>query len=75
METKENYFETKGVVLASRGNGNFLVKVVDFDEPVSCTLSGKIKKNTIRIIEGDDVCVRVSTYDTKKGRIVFRIKG
>lgn len=75
MEAKENFFISRGVVLQARGNANFLVKVEDLDNPVSCTLKANIKKNSIRIIEGDEVQVEVSTYDPTRGRIFYRMRG
>lgn len=39
---------------------------------ITCTLSGKIRTNSIRILVGDKVLVEVSEYDTSKGRITVR---
>lgn len=65
-----------GLVTAARGNGMFLVEINETKEPteIQCTLSGKIRKNNIRILEGDKVEVEVSVYDVSKGRITYRIK-
>ena len=41
---------------------------------VTCTLSGKIRQNAVRILVGDDVTVEISVLDTSRGRIVFRNK-
>lgn len=41
---------------------------------VSCTLSGKIRQNSIRILVGDKVKIEVSPLDTTKGRILQRYK-
>jgi len=65
----------QGVVERAMGNGNFLVVVETISEPIRCTLSGKIRKNTIRIVEGDGVKIEVSPYDVSKGTIVYRMKG
>lgn len=71
--SKDDCLQFDGIVLAARGNGNFLVKLDDSNsDPVSCVLSGKIRKNTIRILEGDRVKIEVSVYDLSKGRIIFR---
>lgn len=72
--TTDDYLQCDGVVKTSRGNGNFLVFVEELNIDVSCTLSGKIKKNTIRILDGDRVSVSVSSYDLSKGRITYRYK-
>ena len=72
----EDKLEFEGIVTSARGNGMFLVSLKDVQEEsvVMCTLSGKIRKNNIRVIEGDTVRVEVSVYDTAKGRITFRMK-
>jgi len=41
---------------------------------VLCTLSGKIRQNSVRILPGDLVKIEVSMYDTSKGRITYRTK-
>lgn len=65
--------ELEGTVIAARGNGRFLV--LSEDQEIQCTLSGKIRQNNIRVLEGDKVKIEVSPYDTRNGRIVFRFKG
>jgi translation initiation factor IF-1 len=35
-------------------------------------ISGKMRKNYIRILTGDKVTVQMTPYDLSKGRIVFR---
>lgn len=64
--------EFEGTVIAARGNGRFLV--LSEEQEIQCTLSGKIKQNNIRVLEGDKVKIEVSPYDTRNGRIVFRFK-
>lgn len=39
-----------------------------------CHLSGKMRKNNIRVLMGDRVDIEVSPYDLQKGRIVYRHK-
>ena len=41
--------------------------------PILCTISGKIRKNYIKIVAGDKVKVEVSPYDLTRGRIVTRL--
>jgi len=72
--SKTDYLQYTGIVKESRGNGNFLVLIDELGREISCTLSGKIRKNTIRILDGDKVSVDVSVYDMNKGRITFRHK-
>ncbi len=71
--SKDDHLELDGIVVAARGNGNFLVKIDESDAKVSCVLSGKIRKNTIRVLEGDRVKVKVSPYSLEKGFITFRV--
>ena len=71
---KDDCLQFDGIVLAARGNGNFLVQIDESNTEVSCVLSGKIKKNSIRILEGDRVKIEVSPYDLSKGRITYRSK-
>lgn len=70
--------ECDGVVTIARGNGFFEVMVDDEEKTiVLCTISGKMKKNNIRILEGDRVSIEVSLYDRQnsgKGRITYRRK-
>lgn len=68
--------EFEGIVKAARGNGMFSVELLDVNDVVSvlCTLSGKIRKNNIKILEGDKVKIEVSPFDLQKGRITYRLK-
>lgn len=61
-----------GVVIDS-SNGKFKVEV-EGGHTVLCTLSGKIRQNSVRILVGDRVSVEVGAYDVSMGRIVFRNK-
>jgi len=71
---KDDSMQFDGVVIQARGNGNFLVRIDDNGSNVSCSLSGRIRKNSIRILEGDRVRIEVSPYSTDMGRIIFRNK-
>lgn len=65
--------ELEGVV-QDANKGKFKVKINDGSSIVLCTLSGKIRTNSVRILIGDHVTVEVSQYDTTQGRIVYRHK-
>lgn len=65
--------EFEGEVIDAN-KGQFKVQVTD-TYTVMCTLSGKIRINSVRILLGDKVKIEVSEYDPSKGRIVYRIKG
>lgn len=64
-----------GTVEAARGNGFFLVSL-EFEtgntSRVTCQLSGKMRTNNIKVVEGDTVDVELDPYDMTKGRIVYR---
>jgi translation initiation factor IF-1 len=64
--------EFEGEVVDSN-KGKFKVQVND-TYVVLCTLSGKIRQNSVKILPGDRVKIEVSQYDTTQGRIVFRVK-
>jgi translation initiation factor IF-1 len=62
-----------GVVDSAKGNGHFVIKI-DSGQEIKCTLSGKMRTNNIKVLEGDSVEIEVSAYDTSKGMIVYRRK-
>jgi translation initiation factor IF-1 len=64
--------EFEGEVINS-SKGIFNVKVND-NYVVLCTLSGKIRQNSVNILVGDTVRIEVSEYDTTRGRITYRVK-
>jgi translation initiation factor IF-1 len=65
----------EGTVLQELGNSMFKVALDIEGEPeILCTISGKIRKNYIRILAGDRVKVEMSPYDLTKGRISTRLK-
>jgi translation initiation factor IF-1 len=65
--------EFDGVVVDTN-SGVFKIKVSE-NHIVTCTLSGKIRVNSVRILLGDKVTIEVSQYSPDKGRIVYRHKG
>lgn len=71
---KEEAFETHGKVTEALANTQFRV-LLENGHNVICHISGKMRKNFIRIIPGDEVTVEISPYDMTKGRITFRGRG
>lgn len=71
MMTKEENFEMHGVVLDTLPNTMFRVKLEN-GHIIVAHISGKIRKNYIRILTGDKVTVELTPYDLSKGRIIFR---
>jgi translation initiation factor IF-1 len=73
LSSDRDRLEFEGIVIDSN-KGQFKVEVTD-TYSVLCTLSGKIRTNSVRILLGDKVKIEVSEYDPSRGRIVYRIKG
>lgn len=70
---KQANLELEGTVIQELGNSLFRVLLDSPSQEITCTISGKIRKNYIRIITGDKVKLEVSPYDLTKGRIVTRL--
>jgi len=70
--TNRDRLELQGEVVDAN-KGKFKVKVNDA-LTILCTLSGKIRVNSVKILIGDKVTVEVSEYDTSQGRIIYRLK-
>ncbi|NBV54850.1 MAG: translation initiation factor IF-1 [Proteobacteria bacterium] len=70
---KADVIEFEGVVTESLPNTLFRVKLEN-GPTVLCHVSGKMRQNNIRILEGDKVTVEMTPYDLTKGRITFRKK-
>lgn len=64
--------EVTGTVEEALPNTMFRV-VLENGHTILCVLSGKMRKNRIKVIEGDEVMVEMSPYDLTKGRISRRL--
>ena len=71
---KQDCISVEGLVVQELGNSMFKVELDVGEQEILCTISGKIRKNYIRIMSGDRVKVEMSPYDLTKGRIVTRLK-
>jgi len=69
--SKENFLEFKGKITELLPNTMFRVKLENNREILAHT-AGRLKKNRIRILNGDNVLVEVTPYDLTKGRIIYR---
>ena len=69
----KDVIEIEGTILESMPNAMFKVKLENGHE-ILAHISGKIRKNFIRILPGDKVKVEMTPYDLTKGRITFRLK-
>ena len=68
---KEDNIELEGLVVETLPNTTFKVRLEN-DHIITAHISGKMRKNYIRILTGDKVKVEMSPYDLTKGRITFR---
>lgn len=72
---KEDVIAMEGVVVEVLANAIFRVQLDGMDDTtITAYISGKIRKNKIRILKGDRVELEMTSYDLTKGRIVRRIK-
>lgn len=71
--SKEDSIELDGEVIDTLPNTLFKVKLEN-DHVVIAHISGKMRKNYIRILTGDKVKVEMSPYDLSKGRITYRAR-
>lgn len=70
---KEEQIEMEGTVIDALPNTMFRVQLEN-GHIVLAHISGKMRKNYIRILKGDKVTVEMTPYDLTKGRITFRHK-
>ncbi len=68
---KEEQIEMQGKVIDTLPNTMFRVELEN-GHVVIAHISGKMRKNYIRILTGDTVKVELTPYDLSKGRITFR---
>jgi translation initiation factor IF-1 len=72
-KTKEDAFIMEGRTDEALKGGRFRISL-DNGHQVLGHLSGKLRRNRIRILPGDRVQVEVSAYDLTRGRITYRYK-
>lgn len=70
---KEELIEFKGKVIELLPNATFRIELENGHQIIAYT-SGKMRKNRIRVIAGDDVTVEMTPYDLSKGRVTHRHK-
>ena len=68
---KQDLLEFKGKVTDLLPNAMFRVKLEN-GHIVTAHTAGKLRKNRIRVLQGDNVTVEMTPYDLTKGRIIFR---
>ena len=70
---KQEAIKVDGIITDILPNTNFKVKLENGHE-ILVHISGKMRMNYIRILQGDKVTVELSPYDLTKGRITYRYK-
>jgi translation initiation factor IF-1 len=70
---KEDHIEMDGTVIETLPNTMFRVQLEN-GHVVTAHISGKMRKNYIRILTGDKVTVQLTPYDLSKGRITYRAR-
>ena len=71
--SKEDAIEVMATVVETLPNAMFKVKL-ETNHEVLAHVSGRMRKDFIRILPGDRVAVELSPYDLNRGRIVYRYK-
>lgn len=72
--SKEEAIEVTATVLETLPNAMFKVVLEENKHQILAHISGKMRKNFIRILPGDKVLVELSPYDLSRGRITYRYK-
>ena len=70
---KEDMIEVEGTVIEALTNAMFQVEITG-GHRVLAHISGRLRKNFIKILPGDKVTLQMSPYDLTKGRITWRAK-
>lgn len=70
---KQEPIEVEGIIIESLPNANFKVQLEN-GFTILAHISGRIRRNSIKILLGDRVTVELSPYDLKRGRITYRHK-
>jgi len=69
---KDDVITVEGEVVENLPNTLFKVKLLNSEKVILCYLSGKMRKNYIKILPGDKVKLELTHYDLNRGRIVYR---
>jgi translation initiation factor IF-1 len=72
--SKEDLIPAMGLIVDKQPNAFFKVQIEGSEHIVLAQISGKMRKNRIRILVGDRVSVEMSPYDLTRGRITYRYK-
>lgn len=72
MKNKEDVLRMEGIVEETLPNAIFRVRL-EGGHLILAHISGKMRMNYIKLVEGDRVVVELSTYDLTRGRIISRL--
>ena len=72
--SKDDLIPAEGMIIDKQPNAFFKVRLDNSDHVVLTQISGKMRKNRIRILMGDRVSVEMSPYNLTRGRITYRYK-
>ena len=73
MASQKEVIKLTGTVVEALPNTQFRVELEN-GHVIVAHMSGKMRKNYIRLVSGDRVDVELTPYDLTKGRISFRLK-
>ncbi len=71
MARSDDFIQIKGVITEALPNATFRVRL-ETGHIILAHVSGRMRKNFIRLLPGDRVLLEISKYDPKKGRIIYR---
>jgi translation initiation factor IF-1 len=69
---KEDVIKMEGVIAEVLPNTMYRVQMQGFEKPVLANLSGRMRQNNIKVLQGDVVELEFSPYDLARGRITRR---
>ncbi|WP_143606710.1 translation initiation factor IF-1 [Thermosipho atlanticus] len=73
LSNKDDIIKMEGTIVEALPNAMFRVELEN-GHKILAHISGKMRKNFIRLVPGDKVIVELTIYDLTKGRIVYRKK-
>lgn len=73
MVKEEKKIQAEGEIIENLPNTLFKVKLNKSNKIILCYLSGKIRRNFIKILPGDKVKIEITPYDLERGRIIYRL--
>ena len=71
---REDMISVEGVVVQRLPAAEFKIELQPSGQFITGYLSGKTRRNFIRILQGDRVRVEMSPYDLSRGHIVYRMR-